>query len=72
MKHGILLTVHDNIPVVKTMFRMLDDKRFTFYLLVDKKSRYLPSEFIPQLSQADVQFIPRININWGGVFTDCC
>lgn len=66
MKHGILITAHDNIPVVKTMFKMLDDSRFTFYLLVDKKSNFSPSDFIPQMNNAKVNILPRININWAG------
>ncbi len=69
MKHAILLTVHDNASVVKTLFKMLDDERFTFYLLVDKKSRYLPSDYSSELKFSKVSVLPRSTLNWGGYST---
>ena len=66
MKHGVLMTVHNNIPVVQALMSLLDDERFTFYLLVDKKSKHSPEEFIPDLKRAKVVTLDRININWGG------
>lgn len=66
MRHAILITAHDNIPVVKTMMEMLDDVRFTFYLLIDKKSRYSSNDFIPKLKNASCKILPQIYVNWGG------
>ncbi len=64
MKHAVLVTAHDNMPVVRKMLTMLDDERFTFYLLIDKKSKREPSEFIPPLARARACVLPRMNINW--------
>ncbi len=64
MKHAILMTLHDNIQVVQTCMRMLDDERFTFYLLVDTKSVFLPKEFIPKLVNSKVRILPSLKINW--------
>lgn len=41
MKHAVLSLAHDNIPVVKAAMKILDDARFTFYLLIDKKVNIL-------------------------------
>ena len=66
MKHAILITAHDNTSVVRTLMRMLDDVRFVFYLLVDKKSNYEVSDFIPELQNAKIVVVDRVRINWGG------
>ncbi len=66
MKHGILITAHDNASVTRQLLRSLDDGRFTFYFLIDKKSKTHEEDYIPILSKATTKILPRININWGG------
>ena len=51
MKHGILMMAHNNTEVVKTCLRMLDDERFTLFLLVDAKSPLKPEDFLPELRE---------------------
>lgn len=60
------MTVHDNVEVTKEALRILDDERFTFYLLVDKKSRYMPSDFIPELRYSTVRVLMPMVMNWAG------
>lgn len=66
MKHGILMMAHNNTEVVKTCLRMLDDERFTLFLLVDAKSPLKPEDFLPELEHMRCVVLPRISINWGG------
>lgn len=66
MRHAVLLTVHDNTSIVKILMKILDDSRFTFYLMCDKKSQHEPSDFIPDLKYAKVRILPRVDVNWGG------
>lgn len=66
MKHAIIIIAHNNTQVVKASMQMLDDKRFTFYLLVDQKSEYEPDDFIPKLDHSSVVVMNRICIHWGG------
>lgn len=66
MKHAVLILAHDNIPVVKNAMKTLDDARFTFYLLIDKKSKYSAKEFIPKLNNSLCKVLKPICVNWGG------
>lgn len=66
MKHGILMMAHNNTEVVKTCLRMLDDERFTLFLLVDAKSPLKPEDFLPELRHMHCVVLPRMAINWGG------
>lgn len=66
MKHGILMMAHNNTEVVRTCLRMLDDERFTLFLLVDAKSPLKPEDFLPELRHMHCVVLPRMAINWGG------
>ena len=66
MKHGILMMAHNNTEVVRTCLRMLDDERFTVFLLVDAKSPLQPEDFLPGLHHACCEVLPRQQVNWAG------
>lgn len=66
MKHAVVMMAHNNTSVVRSCFRILDDDRFVYYLLIDKKSDYDTNDFLPELKHASVKIIERINLNWGG------
>ncbi len=66
MKHGVLITAHNNSFVTRSLLKSLDDERFTFYLLIDKKSNTKEDEYVPILNNATTKILPRIKINWGG------
>lgn len=66
MKHAVIMLVHNNMEVVKSAMRILDDERYTFYLHVDKKTGRKASEFIPVLKYAHCVEIPSIVVNWAG------
>ncbi len=66
MKHAVLITAHNNSSVTKRLLESLDDERFTFYFLIDKKSKTKETDYISILQKATTKFLPRININWGG------
>lgn len=72
MKHAILILAHDNTSVVKTAMKILDDARFTFYLFIDKKSKYSAKEFIPKLNNSLCKVLNPICVNWGGLFYNQC
>lgn len=64
MKHAILLLVNNNAHVVKTAMKLLDDERFSFYILIDKKSKLSSKDFDASLKHSSVKFLPRITVNW--------
>lgn len=66
MKHGVMMIVHNNVESVRACMEMLDDRRFTFYLHIDKKSNYLAEDFIPLLKNAKYHIIDSTSVNWGG------
>lgn len=57
MKHAVIIAAHDNVEVVRTSIRMMDDPNFVFFLHIDKKSRLNPNLFIPALEHATCQII---------------
>lgn len=64
MKHGILMMAHNNVEVVRTCLAMLDDPRFTVYLMVDRKAPVEPEAFIPELRHMGCVVLERMPINW--------
>lgn len=50
MKHAIIMTVHNNETVCQTLMRLLDDERFTFFVLLDAKSPQKYDDFIENAS----------------------
>ena len=64
MKHGILMMAHNNVEVVRTCLAMLDDPRFTVYLMVDRKTPVEPEAFIPELRHMGCVVLERMPINW--------
>lgn len=69
MKHAVIMTVHNNPEVTRSLLRILDDERFTFFILVDRKSHYKNKDFLPPKYEGNVKFLDRMSINWG-VYTD--
>lgn len=67
MHHAIIMTIHNNEPVCRSLMHLLDDERFTFFLLLDKKQNKSYDGFIPVDIKSDVVCLPRIEINWAGV-----
>lgn len=67
MKHAIIMTVHNNETVCQTLMRLLDDERFTFFVLLDAKSPQKYDDFIPEGLRTQVVCLPQIEINWAGV-----
>ncbi len=66
MKHAVLLTVHNNTTIVKTLIRLLDDSRFSFYLLKDSKSDIDIEKFVPELKNASVTLLEPQKMYWAG------
>jgi len=67
LKHAIIMTVHNNETVCQTLMRLLDDERFTFFVLLDAKSPQKYDDFIPEGLRTQVVCLPQIEINWAGV-----
>ena len=66
MKHGVIISAHNNVEIVRTALRMLDDPRFIFFLHIDAKSKHHPQEFVPELKHASCVMLDRVVLNWGG------
>lgn len=47
--------------------RLLNDERFTFFLLLDAKSPKKYEDFIPEGMKTNAVCLPRIEVNWAGV-----
>ena len=38
MKHAMLMTINNNIEILKLFIELFDDKRYDFYILIDIKA----------------------------------
>ncbi len=63
----MLMTINNNIEILKLFIELFDDKRYDFYILIDKKSD-IPNEETLELNSkhSKVFFLPRQKIFWGG------
>lgn len=67
MQHAVLMTVHNNETVCKTLIKLLDDERFTFFILLDEKSPLDYKDFLVETEYSEIVCLPRIKVNWAGV-----
>lgn len=69
MNHAFIICANNNVEVVKTALRLLDDPRNDIYLLWDKKCRLSQSDIESLRSQIKISkiFIDNsLSIHWGG------
>lgn len=66
MEHAILIICHNNLSVVKNTMTILDDSRFHFYIMIDKKSSIQNEDLSKVIKESTGVFLDRESINWGG------
>lgn len=69
-RHAYLILAHSQPEQLKTLLRMLDDKRNDIFVHVDARAAAFPQfeEFAPCCRESHLQFIePRVKVHWGGV-----
>ena len=65
-RHAYLIAAHDNLFVLSTLMRMLDDPRNDLFVHVDKKSKAFDAEQVTGLSHhSKVYLMPRMRVYWG-------
>lgn len=68
MKHGILITAYKKVDhLIRLIESLNDDKDFSFYIHIDKKSKISDDEILNlrNLNQVAV-VVKKFNVNWGG------
>lgn len=64
-KHAYLIMAHGDWELLNKLLRLLDDSRNDIFLHIDKKSRFDEDNiYTPQ--NAELTYIPRIRMTWGG------
>lgn len=67
MKHAMIMTVNNNIGILRMFIDLFDDERYDFYILIDKKSDIDEKKVLDEYpKKSKVFFVPRVNIYWGG------
>lgn len=67
MKHAFMIMAYNNWNQLKTLIELLDDPRNSIFVHIDAKSQdFNPSLFENAANYATLQFVPRIDITWGG------
>lgn len=67
MKHAMLMTINNNIEILKLFIELFDDKRYDFYILIDKKADISKEDMFKLSSKnSKIIFLPKRNIFWGG------
>ena len=66
MEHAILIICHNNVSVVRSAIKILDDSRFHFFIMIDKKSSIKNSDLSNAVDVSNCTFVDRESINWGG------
>lgn len=68
-RHAYLILAHKNFSQLKTLIKLLDDKRNDIYVHVDLKAKeFREEDFYSSCEYSKLKFIPqRHKINWGGV-----
>lgn len=66
-KHAYLVMAHNNIEQLIRLVRILDDERNDIYIHLDRK--FKDRNLLKQIKKSNyskIEFIERINVNWGG------
>ena len=63
MNHAILVICHNNSKVVLKCLQALDDKRFSFYIMIDKKSKIENNDITTNIKYSRITFVKRASIN---------
>lgn len=66
MNHGILIICHNNVKVIQSAMRILDDERFHFFIMKDKKSSIDVNELTTCISKSSYTIVDGIPIYWAG------
>ena len=66
MEHAVLIICHNNQSVVEAAIRIMDDKRFHFYIMIDKKSDINPDSLSKCCKLSSCEFVESRSIYWGG------
>lgn len=66
-KHAYLIMAHNNFELLRTLVKLLDDRRNDIYIHIDKKvSDFNKDIIINAIKYSNVFFVKRINVTWGG------
>lgn len=68
-KHAYLILAHNNFGQLKKLLMLLDDSRNDIYIHLDKKaiiSQKELNELSHVVTKASLEWVKRINVNWGG------
>jgi hypothetical protein len=67
LKHGILILAHQYPDHLTDLINAFDED-FDFYIHIDKKSKFSPSDIAALKKNPRVRFVPReLKILWGGI-----
>jgi hypothetical protein len=75
MKFAYLIMAHHRFDVLKFLLKDLDDERNDIFLHIDKKTGvYNQAELKNCVNKANLIFVKRHPVYWGGLFADkmCC
>lgn len=67
-RHAYLIIAHNNIEVLKTCLRMVDDPRNDVFVLLDKKaniSEGIKRDLEEQVKISRIEFLEPMVVNWG-------
>ena len=68
MLQAVLLTAYKNINHIQEVVDLLHDKKFVFFIHIDKKSQIQQNEINILLKNDNVKLVSReFSINWGGI-----
>lgn len=66
-KHAYLIIAHNQFYILEKLLLLLDDKRNDIYIHIDKKVKDFDFAYFSKLlTNANVTFIDRMSVNWGG------
>ena len=66
-KHAYLIIAHNNFELLKKELLLLDHERNDIYIHIDKKAKEVDENvLVEKMSRANVYFINRISVMWGG------
>lgn len=72
-RHAYLILCHNNFEHLQNLLRALDDDRNDIYIHVDKKVQDCPFDVINNMEiDANIFWVKRHSVNWGGSFTNSC
>lgn len=65
-KHAYLIMAHNQIEVLKTLLKLIDDVRNDIFLHIDKKARFKYSDVADVICKSKLYTLPSMDIKWGG------